>query len=123
MTDLFLKAVKSKLRFQTSKGSLNVEQLFDLGQTELDNLYLSLEEQKPVSKGLLGRKGSKVIEHKLSVVKAVFDSIKEDQELQDERAENKRKKAVYLEAIEKKEVEEMIDGKSSKQLKKELSKL
>jgi len=40
-----------KTRFTTSKGSLSVEQLWDLSVTELDSLAVSLEEQYKNSKG------------------------------------------------------------------------
>jgi len=40
-----------KSRFTTSKGSLSVEQLWDLSVTELDSLAVSLEEQYKNSKG------------------------------------------------------------------------
>ncbi len=47
----FKEATKQKLRFVTSKGSLSVEQLWDLSITDLDTLAVSLEESYKNSKG------------------------------------------------------------------------
>ena len=41
----FKEATKQKLRFNTSKGSLSTEQLWDLSVEELDTLAVSLEKE------------------------------------------------------------------------------
>lgn len=41
--DIFKQASKSQLRFQTSKGLLNVEQLWSLTQTDLTNAIRNLK--------------------------------------------------------------------------------
>jgi hypothetical protein len=41
----FKEATKQKLRFTTTKGSLSVEQLWDLSVEELDTLAVSLEKE------------------------------------------------------------------------------
>lgn len=43
--DNFKQASKEKLRFNTTKGSLTTEQLWDLSIPDLDDLAVSLEEQ------------------------------------------------------------------------------
>lgn len=43
--EIFKLASKQKVRFQTSKGFLNTEQLWDLSLTELDALAVSLEKE------------------------------------------------------------------------------
>lgn len=123
MTNLFLEAAKKKYRFQTNKGLLTIEQLFELGKTELNDLYLSIESGIQKSKGLLGRRGNTEIENKLEIVKEVFNCIVDDQKAEQNRLEKNRMKQVILEAADKKEVEELIDGKSAKQLRKEAAKL
>ncbi len=42
---MYKEAAKQKLRFQTSKGVLSVEQLWELPVTELDTLAVSLESE------------------------------------------------------------------------------
>ncbi len=48
---MYKDASKQKLRFATSKGSLSVEQLWDLSISDLDNLAVSLQEAYEKSKG------------------------------------------------------------------------
>lgn len=121
--NLFLKAAKLKYRFQTNRGLLNTEQLFDLGQQDLHELYLSLESHIQKSKGLLGRSGNTEIEDKLVIVKEVFDSLVEDQEKALAQADKARMKEVLLEKAAEKEIEELVDGKSAKELRKAASKM
>jgi hypothetical protein len=48
---MYKEAIKQKLRVQTLKGPLTVEQLWDLTLPELDTLAVSLEEAYKNSKG------------------------------------------------------------------------
>ena len=123
MNNLFLTALRKKYRFQTPKGSLNAEQLFELGKQGLHDLYLSLESNIQKSKGLLGRKGNTEIDHKLAIVKAVFNFMVAEENENLKLADNKRLKQIVLEAADKKEVKELIDGKSAKQLRKMAAKI
>ena len=123
MNNLFLTALRKKYRFQTPKGSLNAEQLFELGKQGLHDLYLSLESNIQKSKGLLGRKGNTEIDHKLAIVKAVFNFMVAEENENLKLADNKRLKQIVLEAADKKEVKELIDGKSAKQLRKIAAKI
>ena len=115
MENLFLTAARKKYRFQTPKGSLNLEQLFELSSRELHESYLTLEETIQKSKGLLGRKGNTVVEEKLQIVKAVFDTLEKERLERKEEAENKALKAKILEAIDEKQIDE-LKGKSMKKL-------
>jgi len=123
MNNLLLIALRKKYRFQTSKGALNSEQLFELGKQGLHDLYLSLESKIQKSKGLLGRKGNTPIEHKLEIVKQVFNFVVEEEKDNLKIAENKRLQQVVLEAADKKEVKEIVKGKSAKELRKLAKKL
>ena len=123
MNNLFLTALRKKYRFQTPKGSLNAEQLFELGKQGLHDLYLSLESNIQKSKGLLGRKGNTEIDHKLAIVKQVFNFMIAEEKENLKVADNKRLKQIVLEAADKKEVKELIDGKSAKQLRKMAAKI
>lgn len=48
---MYKEASQQKLRFQTNKGLLSVEQLWDLPLTDLDSLAVSLETAYKESKG------------------------------------------------------------------------
>ena len=123
MTNLLLKAAKRKYRFQTPRGPLNVEQLFDLSQQDLHNAYLEHESKIQSSKGLLGRKGNSEIDDKLEILKSVFQEIVSDRDKTEQRNENTRLKQTLLAAADNKEIEEMTSGKSAKQMRKEAAKL
>jgi hypothetical protein len=116
MENLFLKAARKKYRFKTSKGDLNVEQLFSLNKTQLNELYLSLENKIQASSGLLGKKGNVEIEDKLQIVKEVFNTIVEEKEKAEEAAKNRALKQEVLLAIDEKERGE-LKGKSLEELK------
>lgn len=120
--NLALKALRNKWRFQTSKGNLNLEQLFELSETELHHLYLSLQSNIQKSKGLLGKKGNGIIEEKLKLIESVFDFLQKEKTEKEKLVENKVLKEKVLEAISEKEVGELKE-KSIKELKKMAKKL
>lgn len=63
MTTDYKKAIRAKLRFQTSKGLLTIEQLWGLTLTELKNLIITLHEAvKKVSSEDLAFLETEVIE-------------------------------------------------------------
>lgn len=114
-----LKALKRNYRYNTNKGgAINTEQLFQLGQQDLHELYLSLEGQVQTSKGLLGRKGNGEIENKMAIVKAIFEDKQRDAEKAETRQNNAGLKQVILTAAAQKEQEELLDGKSAAELRK-----
>jgi hypothetical protein len=118
MENLFLKAARNKFRFKTTKGLLNVEQLFELSKTELDKLYRELKsQQEQMVEGLIGRRSNTENDDKLSIVKYVFETIVSEEEAKKERIENKAKKEKILELIEEKEGES-LKNKSLDELKK-----
>ena len=117
MKVLFLNALRKKFRFQTNKGNLNIEHLFELSTQELHELYLSLESSIQKSKGLLGRKGNSEVEEKLEIVKAVFDTLEEEKNEREDLVAKKALKARVLEAIDEKENDE-LKSKSKKELLK-----
>ncbi len=122
MTNLLLKAARKKYRFKTPKGLLNLEQLFDLTQQQLHDLYLSLESSIPKSKGLLGKKEQSDVEDKLGIVEAVFNYLADERKEKEALANQKAMKAKVLDAIDEKEMD-VLKSKSIKELKKIAKKL
>lgn len=123
MKNLYLKALQKKYRFETEKGPLNMEQLFELSRQQLHNAYLTLEGKVQKSTGLMGRKGNTEIEEKLEIVRDVFDTITSQANEARERAENRQLAQTVLEKAQEKQIEELVEGKSHKQLVKLARKL
>lgn len=95
--EIFLKAVRMKLRFQTNKGLLSVEELFDLKLTELDSVAIAVNKQLKDSKEesfiATKTKANTELELRLEILKAIIeikqteakaksDKAKKDQELE-----------------------------------------
>lgn len=115
----FKEATKQKLRFQTNKGNLTTEQLWDLNLSDLDTLAVSLEEAYESSKGksFLVKKTKKdaTIKLQFDIVLDVLQTKVEEQEAAKEVAENKAHNAKIIELIQEKQ-DEQLKGKSIKQL-------
>ena len=125
----FETATRLKLRFDSSKGKLTTEDLWDLpmttGAVNLNDIAKQLHEELNKSKFSLAKTEKKdiITEIKFDIVKHVFDTKAEElREAADDRA-RAEKKQLLVDAIADKEVSELIDGKSSKDLKRELKKL
>lgn len=113
---------RSKLRFQTTRGPLSVEQLWDLSLTDLDQLAVQLEqESKKKTKSFL-----KVKTREDKIAKAMFDvaldilnTKVEEQESAEEARANKEHNEKIFALIEKKQ-DEQLGKLSVKQLKEQL---
>ena len=119
----FKQASKQKLRFQTTKGLLSVEQLWDLSLSDLDSLAVSLQEAYENSKGksFLTKRTTKdaTIKLQFDVVLDILQTKVEESELLREAKENKEHNEKILNLISEKKDEE-LKGKSLKELQKML---
>lgn len=115
----FKEATKQKLRIQTNKGSLSVEQLWDLSLTDLDTLAVSLQEEheKSGKKSFLTKTSAKDKTTKLrfDVVLEVLNTKSAEAEAIAEAKEIKDHNAKILNLIAEKQ-DESLKGKSVKQL-------
>ncbi len=115
----FKEASKQKLRFQTSKGLLSVEQLWDLSLTDLDTLAVSLETEHKESgkKSFLDTKSvkDKTAKLRFDVVLDVLTTKVEEQNALAEAKEIKEHNNKIIELIAEKK-DESLKGKSIKQL-------
>ena len=115
----FKQASKEKLRFQTSKGQLSTEQLWDLSIEDLDTLAVSLEEQHQTSgKKSFVRKTSakdKTTKLRFDIVLEVLNTKVEEYNTAQEKAEAKAHNNKILQLIAEKQ-DESLKGKSVKQL-------
>ena len=119
----FLQASKQKLRFQTTKGLLSVEQLWDLPLTALDTLAVSLEEAYDSSKGKSfirkTSKKDKTLKLQFNIVLDILNIKMEEQEDAKAASDKKAHNQKILGLIQDKKEEE-LKGKSVKDLQKML---
>ena len=112
-------ASQQKLRYQTTKGLLNTEQLWDLSLNELDSLAVALEteHQQSGKKSFLAKTSAKDKTSKLKfdVVLDVLNTKSEEAQAAQEAAENKAHNKKIIELISEKQ-DESLRGKSIKQL-------
>lgn len=123
---MFERASKLKLRFQTVKGSLTAEDLWDLPLlsrtgASLDNLAKSLnkavKDSGDESFVLKKNEVNNILELKFEIVKRVIEVRLEEAEVRDKAAENKAKKERIMNFIAAKEDEALL-GKSVEELTK-----
>lgn len=119
----FKLATQQKLRFQTVKGLLSTEQLWDLSLEELDVVAVSLQDQYEESgkKSFLVKRSikDKTIKLKFDIVLDVLNTKNEELELARQKAEDKAHNNKILELIAEKQ-DESLKGKSIKELEKML---
>lgn len=117
---MYKEALELKLRFNTNKGVLTPEQLFDLSVEDLDQLAVGLEESYKNSKGksFIDKQSTKDKKLKLSfdIVLDVLNTKLEKMEEAQTQAENKAHNEKIISLIADKQDEE-LKGKSVSQLK------
>ncbi len=124
--NIFETASRAKVRFETTRGLITTEDLWDLpltaGMVNLDNVAKAVNKRlrETEESFVVTTKKDKLLELKLDVVKHVIAVKLEEVEDAKEAAKRAEKKEILSEAIAIKEVSELVDGKSVKELKKEL---
>lgn len=118
---IYKAASKLKLRFQTTKGTLSVEQLWGLSLAELDALAVSLEQayKDSKSKSFLDKKTEKdkIIKLRFDIALDVLNTKVEEKEAAKKKAEDKEHDQKILSIIKEKQ-DEALKGKSIKELEK-----
>lgn len=124
--NIFEKATRIRLRFETSRGTLNTEDLWKLPLTELDKLAIALNKQlkEASEESFIKTKTNNTVllELRFDIVKHIIDTLLAENEEKKKAADKKAKRDQLLELIAKKENQE-LEGKSLEELKSELSKL
>lgn len=119
--NIFEKATRIRLRFETSRGTLNTEDLWKLILTELDKLAIALNKQlkEASEESFIKTKTNNTVllELRFDIVKHIIDTL-----LAENEEKKKAKRDQLLDLIAKKENQE-LEGKSLEELKSELSKL
>jgi len=115
----FKLASQQKLRFQTNRGLLSVEQLWDLSLEELDSLAVSLETEHKTSgkKSFLVKTSvkDKTAKLRFDVAIDILNSKVEEYQAAAEAREVKEHNKKIIELISEKK-DESLKGKSIKQL-------
>lgn len=125
--DNFKEASKLKLRFETSKGSLSAEQLWDLSQTSLativKNLKTLLKKESDDELSFLDdtvNQVDKVTQLRFDIIKDIYLTKKAEREAIKNEAETKFHNQKILELIKKRQdskLEEMSEEDLLKMLK------
>lgn len=124
---MFEKASRMKLRFNTQRGVLSVEDLWDLPLIQLDNIAIALnkklQESKTESFIKTRTKDTTELELKFNIAKHIIDvKLQEQQEDRLLESEKKAKRQKILDLMAKKQDAE-LEGKSLEELAKELEAL
>lgn len=122
----FEKATRLRLRFETSRGNLNVEDLWRLPLAELDKLAIALNKQLKESSEesfiKAKSKDNKLLELRFDIVRHIIETLLSEDEEKKKAADKRAKREQLLELIAKKKNQE-LEGKSLEELEAELTKL
>lgn len=126
--EIYKKAAKKKLRFSTNRGSLPVEQLFDLPKEEIRQLVIKAREEAKKSSGEVNDSELSFLdspaktkatdaELRFEILKDIYLTKKSAEEKAQKKAETKANNKKILELIARKQ-DEALEKKSIKDLEK-----
>ena len=122
---LFEIATRKKYRFPF-KGSISVEDLWDLSMTDLDFIYKNLSSTAKAEREneslLTEKKQDTDLENMIEIVKRVFSVKKAEIDAVKEAKENAKKKERLLEILAKKQ-DDALAGKSEDEIRQMLEEL
>lgn len=116
--NLFELATRKKFRFSSTKGALSVEDLWDLSEDDLDNVYKNLNRQqvKSAEESLLNEvKTNTDLDAAIEIVKYVFTTKRKEAEERKSRANKEALRHKYIDALARKEDAE-IENMSKEEL-------
>lgn len=103
--NLFEIATRSKYRFATNKGSLSVEDLWDLPSTQLDAIYRAMtkELREQGGESLMQKDNDNtVLTNKIEIIKHIFLVKQEEIAARKAAEENRNKRQRIMEILEQK---------------------
>lgn len=123
--NIFEHATREKFRFPY-KGLISVEDLWDLGEAQLDSIYRNLNAQKKKNDeaSLLATKSAEdeVLEVKIQIVKYIFDQKRADADTRRRKVENAEKRRRLQELIANKQ-DAALQDKSIDELQRMLDEI
>ena len=128
--EIYKKASKKKLRFSTNRGSLSVEQLWDLPKEEIRQLVIKAREAAKKSSGEVNDTELSFLdapaktkatddELRFEILKDIYLTKKSAEEKAQKKAETKRNNQKLLDLSARKQ-DEALEKKSIKELEKML---
>lgn len=123
--NLFEIATRRKYRFATNKGSLSVEDLWDLSSTQLDAIYRAMtkELREQGGESLMQKDNDNtVLADKIEIIKHIFLVKQEEIAARKAAEENRNKRQRIMEILEKKR-DASLQNMSEEDLQKMLNDL
>ena len=128
--EMYEKAIRNKYRFNSAKGQLSVEQLWDLplttGTVNLDDiakfLHKQIKEKEETSFVKKETKENGILKNKFDIVLHIINTKLKEQEERKKEAETKEKKEKIYGLLAEKE-DEKLKSKDEKELRKMLDEL
>lgn len=123
--NLFEIATRRKYRFATNKGSLSVEDLWDLSSTQLDATYRAMtkELREQGGESLMQKDNDNtVLTDKIEIIKHIFLVKKEEAAARRAAEENRNKRQRIMEILEQKR-DASLQNMSEEDLQKMLNDL
>ncbi len=123
---LFIIASRKKFRFTFTRGSIGIEDLWDLNLLDLDKIAVALdaEIQKAGGKTFIAKRTASTTEltNKLEIVKHVIQTKQDEADIAKARRENEAKRATLNNLLERKQIEK-LEGMTEEEIKKQLAEL
>ena len=108
---LFVTATRKKFRFETTKGALNSEDLWDLSLESLDLIAVNLDKkvENGGKKSFIGKRDTSASENetKLEIVKFVIQTKLDEADARKTRAEKANQKDFLASLLEKKRMAQL----------------
>ena len=122
--NLFEIATRRKYRFATNKGSLSVEDLWDLSSTQLDATYRAMtkELREQGGESLMKDNDNTVLADKIEIIKHIFLVKQEEIAARKAAEENRNKRQRIMEILEQKR-DASLQNMSEEDLQKMLNDL
>lgn len=123
--NLFEIATRKKYRFATNKGSLSVEDLWDLSSTQLDAIYRAItkELREQGGESLMQKDNDNtVLTDKIEIIKHIFLVKQEEVATRKAAEENRNKRQRIMEILEQKR-DASLQNMSEEDLQKMLNDL
>ena len=123
--NVFMEATRKKMRFPSTKGMLTVEDLWDLNNNALNEVYMQLKSEKKEDDGLLPSSNSaynQEIDVKLEIIRCIYDSKVYAQKVQESNEVRRQQKEKIKEILKDRE-DGALRNKSTEELEEMLKNL
>lgn len=125
MEELFIKASRSKLRFETAKGNIGVEHLWDLGLVDLNSIAIAVNKKlkESADESFIAAKstGDATLELRLEVLKYVIRTKQAEAEARAQLVEKQQEVKFLKDLLEKKKINQ-LEGLTIEEIEARLAK-